>query len=91
MQRNFEDLWSTVEFVDDRPGHDFRYAIDDQRVRADTDWRPEVAFEEGLRRTVEWWLSDEDRLGHVETESYQQYRDSVYVNRWEQAGNESDS
>ncbi len=81
LEKNFQDLWSTVEFVDDRPGHDFRYAIDDQRVRTDTDWRPEVAIEEGLRRTVKWWLSNENRLVQMETDSYAKYHNAIYGNR----------
>ena len=49
-----------IEFVADRPGHDARYAIDPSRIRAELGWRPSVTVEEGLRRTVEWYLSNED-------------------------------
>jgi dTDP-glucose 4,6-dehydratase len=48
-----------IEFVDDRPGHDFRYAVDDSKVRAEIGWRPDVAFDDGLVRTVEWFLANE--------------------------------
>ncbi|ABL70213.1 MULTISPECIES: dTDP-glucose 4,6-dehydratase [Paracoccus] len=49
-----------ITFVTDRPGHDRRYAIDPGRVRSELGWRPSVTVEEGLRRTVEWYLANED-------------------------------
>jgi dTDP-glucose 4,6-dehydratase len=48
-----------IAFVADRPGHDARYAIDPARIRAELGWRPSVALEEGLRRTVRWYLDNE--------------------------------
>ncbi len=49
-----------IEFVTDRPGHDMRYAIDPTRIREELDWRPSVTLEEGLARTVDWYLANED-------------------------------
>lgn len=49
-----------IAFVTDRPGHDRRYAIDPTRIRGELGWRPSVTVEEGLRRTVEWYLAHED-------------------------------
>ncbi|SDF36822.1 dTDP-glucose 4,6-dehydratase [Limimaricola pyoseonensis] len=49
-----------IAFVADRPGHDARYAIDPARIRAELGWRPSVTVEQGLRRTVEWYLANED-------------------------------
>ncbi|CUJ19464.1 dTDP-glucose 4,6-dehydratase [Cognatishimia activa] len=49
-----------ITFVADRPGHDARYAIDPQRIRKELGWRPSVTVEEGLRRTVEWYLNNEN-------------------------------
>jgi len=49
-----------ITFVADRPGHDARYAIDPTRIRDELGWRPSVTVEEGLRRTVEWYLANED-------------------------------
>jgi len=49
-----------IIFVTDRPGHDARYAIDPARIRQELGWRPSVTVEEGLRRTVEWYLANED-------------------------------
>jgi dTDP-glucose 4,6-dehydratase len=47
-----------IRFVDDRPGHDLRYAVDAGRIRKELGWRPSVSFEEGLRKTVEWYLAN---------------------------------
>ena len=52
-----EDL---ITFVEDRPGHDLRYAIDASRIRDELGWRPSVTVEEGLARTVDWYLENED-------------------------------
>jgi dTDP-glucose 4,6-dehydratase len=48
-----------ISFVTDRPGHDARYAIDPTRIRDELGWRPSVTVEEGLRRTVRWYLDNE--------------------------------
>ena len=48
-----------ITFVADRPGHDLRYAIDPSRIREELGWRPSVTLEEGLRRTVRWYLDNE--------------------------------
>lgn len=49
-----------IEFVTDRPGHDLRYAIDPSRIRQELGWRPSVTLEQGLARTVDWYLANED-------------------------------
>lgn len=49
-----------IEFVTDRPGHDARYAIDPERIRTELGWRPSVTVEEGLEKTVQWYLDNED-------------------------------
>ena len=49
-----------ITFVADRPGHDARYAIDPSRIREELGWRPSVTVEEGLERTVQWYLDNED-------------------------------
>ena len=48
-----------ITFVTDRPGHDARYAIDPSRIREELGWRPSVTVEQGLRKTVEWYLANE--------------------------------
>jgi dTDP-glucose 4,6-dehydratase len=48
-----------LKFVPDRPGHDYRYALDNSKIRREVGWRPEVSFEEGIRRTIEWYKRNE--------------------------------
>ncbi|KZY34377.1 dTDP-glucose 4,6-dehydratase [Roseovarius sp. HI0049] len=54
---NYAEL---ISFVEDRPGHDLRYAIDPARIRKELGWRPSVTLDEGLERTVQWYLDNED-------------------------------
>jgi len=51
-----------ISFVNDRPGHDYRYAIDSSKIMNTLGWKPEVTFEEGLRRTVNWYISNENLI-----------------------------
>ena len=53
-------LESLIRFVPDRPGHDFRYAIDDSKIRTELDWHPRHDFDSGLRSTVKWYLENQD-------------------------------
>jgi len=51
--------------VSDRPGHDFRYALDNAKIEHELGWRPEIRFEDGLRRTVRWYLDNEAWLAAI--------------------------
>jgi dTDP-glucose 4,6-dehydratase len=55
-----------ITFVEDRPGHDWRYAIDASKIKADLGWAPQVDFEEGLRRTVDWYVEHRDWVEGVQ-------------------------
>ncbi len=59
-----------IVFVEDRPGHDKRYAIDCSKSEGELGWRPLESFDSGLRRTVRWYLGNEDWVRHIETGSY---------------------
>jgi dTDP-glucose 4,6-dehydratase len=59
-----------ITFVEDRPGHDFRYALDPSSVREDTGWRAQRSFAQGLRETVEWYLENESWLSRVRRDTY---------------------
>ena len=62
-----EDL---IVFVKDRPGHDFRYAIDNAKIARELDWRPVLGFEEGLHETMRWYLENRDWWGAIRDNSY---------------------
>lgn len=70
-----------ITYVKDRPGHDLRYAIDATKLNKELGWKPSLQFEEGLEKTVEWYLQNEDWVKHVTTGDYQKYYDQQYVKR----------
>ncbi len=72
---------SLITFVTDRPGHDFRYAIDATRISSELGWSPTVDFETGLARTIEWYLSHTDWLNHVTSGAYKGYYEAMYAGR----------
>jgi dTDP-glucose 4,6-dehydratase len=61
---------SLIEFVTDRPGHDFRYAIDSSKIERELGWRPRETFESGLRKTVEWYLANQSWCERVQSGAY---------------------
>ena len=63
MDGSHHDL---IMFVEDRPGHDWRYAIDASKIKSDLGWAPQVDFEEGLRRTVDWYVKHRDWVDAVQ-------------------------
>jgi dTDP-glucose 4,6-dehydratase len=69
--RGYADL---KRFVEDRPGHDRRYAIDDRRLRSELGWAPRHDFDSGMRATVEWYLANTDWCEHVQSGSYRRER-----------------
>lgn len=67
-----------ITYVKDRPGHDRRYAIDANKIKNELGWQPSVTFEQGLAKTVEWYLQNEEWLNHVTTGDYQKYYQEQY-------------
>jgi dTDP-glucose 4,6-dehydratase len=70
-----------ITYVTDRPGHDMRYAIDASKLNAALGWKPSLQFEEGLEKTVDWYLANETWLENVTSGSYKQYYDKQYAAR----------
>jgi len=70
-----------ITYVTDRAGHDLRYAIDATKLKAELGWVPSITFEEGLEKTVDWYLANEEWLKHVTSGAYQQYYKGQYNNR----------
>ena len=67
-----------ISYVKDRPGHDLRYAIDATKIKKKLRWKPSVTFEEGLSKTIDWYLSNEDWLRNVTSGNYQNYYKQQY-------------
>ena len=67
-----------ITYVKDRPGHDRRYAIDANKIKNELGWQPSVTFEQGLAKTVEWYLQNEEWLNHVTSGDYQKYYQEQY-------------
>ncbi|MCP3792514.1 dTDP-glucose 4,6-dehydratase [Pseudomonas fulva] len=74
-----------LTYVQDRPGHDLRYAIDASKIQRDLGWVPEETFESGIRKTVLWYLENPEWVAHVKSGSYQQWIDNNYAKRTGQA------
>ena len=70
-----------ITFVTDRAGHDLRYAIDASKLKDELGWVPGITFEEGLEKTVDWYLANEEWLENVTSGHYQQYYSEQYANR----------
>lgn len=67
-----------ITYVKDRPGHDVRYAIDASKIAHDLGWKPQETFETGLRKTVEWYLSNTEWVEHVKSGAYRQWIEKQY-------------
>jgi len=70
-----------ITFVKDRAGHDLRYAIDSSKLQKELGWKPSLQFEEGLEKTVDWYLANETWLKNVTSGDYQKYYQQQYVKR----------
>ncbi|MCL2028618.1 MAG: dTDP-glucose 4,6-dehydratase [Bacteroidales bacterium] len=70
-----------ITFVQDRAGHDLRYAIDSSKLVNELGWKPSLQFEEGMEKTVDWYLENEEWLNHVTSGDYQKYYETMYSGR----------
>ena len=70
-----------ITFVKDRAGHDLRYAIDSTKLQKELGWQPSLQFEEGLAKTVDWYLANEEWMNNITSGDYQKYYESQYVKR----------
>jgi dTDP-glucose 4,6-dehydratase len=67
-----------ITYVKDRPGHDLRYAIDASKINKELGWKPSVTFEQGLEKTIDWYLANEKWLKNVTSGEYQKYYEEQY-------------
>ena len=65
----------------DRPGHDRRYAIDSSKIMSEMSWKPSVTFEEGIKKTIDWYLANQKWLKNIVSGDYQKYYESMYSDR----------
>lgn len=72
---------SLITFVKDRAGHDLRYAIDAGKIAKELGWNPSLQFEEGLEKTVDWYLANTEWMDNVTSGNYQKYYQEQYANR----------
>ena len=78
LGRPVGDCENLITYVKDRPGHDLRYAIDASKINRELGWEPSVTFEEGLAKTIDWYLGNEEWLEHVTSGDYQKYYKKQY-------------
>jgi dTDP-glucose 4,6-dehydratase len=88
--RDLEELRARIRFVEDRPGHDRRYALDNSRVRRDLGWSPQVSFDAGLPRTVRWYIANAWWMQKATSSTeFRKYEEAVYVHSWRSARSQS--
>ena len=72
---------SLIKYVTDRPGHDRRYAIDSSKMMNELGWAPSVSFEEGIVKTIDWYLANTEWLANIVSGEYEKYYESMYAGR----------
>ncbi len=75
-----EDM-DLITYVTDRAGHDLRYAIDSSKLQRELGWEPSLQFEEGIEKTVKWYLENQEWLDNITSGDYEKYYDSMYKGR----------
>ena len=70
-----------ITFVTDRPGHDMRYAIDSRKLQAELGWEPSLQFEEGIEKTVRWYLYNQEWMDNITSGDYERYYEDMYGGR----------
>jgi dTDP-glucose 4,6-dehydratase len=77
-QANGQTYESLITFVKDRPGHDLRYAIDATKIQNELGWTPTETFDTGIRKTVEWYLNNQEWVAHIQSGEYQSWLEKQY-------------
>lgn len=70
-----------ITYVTDRKGHDMRYAIDSSKLQRELGWKPSLQFEEGIEKTVRWYLDNQEWMDNVTSGNYQEYYEKMYLDR----------
>lgn len=90
LLRTLDKPDSLIRFVQDRPGHDRRYAIDCSKAERELGWRPEIPFETGLRETIDWYRQHADWIARVRSGEYRTYYQTQYGQRLDESGSVGD-
>lgn len=75
------ELMALITFVKDRPGHDFRYAIDCSKIKKEIGWKPSISFEERIEETIRWYMQNPQWIENILSGSYRNWMDANYANR----------
>lgn len=81
LGRREEEDMGLITFVTDRPGHDMRYAIDSSKLQRELGWEPSLQFEEGIEKTVCWYLENQEWMDRITSGEYAKYYEEMYCNR----------
>jgi len=81
LGREVGESESLITYVTDRAGHDMRYAIDATKLETELNWKPSLQFDEGLEKTVDWYLENEAWIGEVTSGAYLEYYENMYQNK----------
>lgn len=81
LERKPGESEQLITYVKDRAGHDLRYAIDATKIKRELGWQPSLQFEEGIEKTIDWYLANEAWLENVTSGDYQKYYENQYVKR----------
>jgi len=81
LGRSLGESEKLINYVTDRAGHDLRYAIDSSKLQKQLGWEPSLQFEEGIEKTVHWYLENQAWLDNVTSGNYQKYYEEMYLNR----------
>ena len=80
LERETGSSEQLITYVKDRPRHDLRYAIDAGKINKELGWKPSVTFEQGLEKTVNWYLENQTWLNNVTSGEYATYYEKQYTN-----------
>ena len=81
LGRGEDEDMNLITYVTDRKGHDMRYAIDSTKLKNELGWQPSLQFEEGIEKTVRWYLDNQEWMDNITSGDYEKYYDSMYKNR----------
>ena len=70
-----------ITYVTDRAGHDLRYAIDSRKLKEELGWEPSLQFEEGIEKTVRWYLANQEWMDDITSGEYERYYQEMYTGR----------